>query len=99
MVVWDKEDYILEASSQLGDSNVYLKLDNDPSEHLQNVIDDAISIIRERGDTDEKTLEYFLVNNPKLGHIYRLQKIHKRLNSVPGRPFISNSGYFMENIS
>ena len=66
VVVWDKEDYILEAINQLGDSNVYLKLDSNPSEHLQKVIDDAISIIRERGDMDEKTLEYFLVNDPKL---------------------------------
>ena len=29
MVVWDKEDYVLEASNQLRDSNVYLKLDSD----------------------------------------------------------------------
>ncbi len=28
-----------------------------------------------------------------------MPKIHKRLNSVPGRPVISNSGYFIENIS
>ena len=44
-------------------------------------------------------LEYFLVNNPKLGRFYLLPKIHKRLNSVPGRPVISNSGFFTENIS
>ena len=93
VVVWDREDYILEAINQLGDSNVYIKLDSNPSEHLQKVIDDAISIIRERGDMDEKTLEYFLVNNPKLGRFYLLPKIHKRSNGVPGRPVISNSGY------
>ena len=99
VVVWEKEDYILEAINQLGDSNVYLKLDSNPSEHLQKVIDDDISIIRERGDMDEKTLEYFLVNDPKLGRFYLLPKIHKRLNGVPGRPVISNSGYFTENVS
>ena len=54
VVVWDKEDYVLEASSQLRDSYVYLKLDSNSSEHLQKVIDDAISIIRERGDMDGK---------------------------------------------
>ena len=97
VVVWDKEDYILEAINQLGDSNVYLKLDNNPSEHLQKVIDDAISFIRERGDMDEKTLEYFFVNDPKLGRFYLLSKIHKRLNGVPGRPVISNSGYFTDD--
>ena len=40
-----------------------------------------------------------MVNNPKLGRFYLLPKIHKRLSSVPGRPVISNSGCFTENIS
>ena len=40
-----------------------------------------------------------MVNNPKLGRFYLLPKIHKRLNSVPGRPVISNSGFYTENIS
>ena len=37
------------------------------------------------------------MNNP--GGFYLLQKIHKRLHNVPGRPVISNSSYFTENIS
>ena len=84
-VVWDKEDFTLEASNQLGDSNVHLNLDNDPSEHLQNIIDDTFSIIRERGDIDDKTLAP--------------TKSRKKLNSATGRPVISNSGYFTEDIS
>ena len=40
-----------------------------------------------------------MVNNPKLGRFYLLPKIHKRLNSVPGRPVISNSGCLTEDIS
>ena len=28
-----------------------------------------------------------------------LPKIHKRLNNIPGRPVISNCGYYTENIS
>ena len=38
-------------------------------------------------------------NKPKLGRFYLLPKIHKRLHNVPGRPVISNSGFFTENIS
>ena len=48
---------------------------------------------------DPDTLEFFNVQNPKLGRFYLLTKIHKRLKNVPGRPVISNSGYFTENIS
>ena len=40
-----------------------------------------------------------MINNPGLGRFYLLPKIHKRLNGVPGRPVISNCGYFTENIS
>ena len=36
---------------------------------------------------------------PKLGRFYLLPKIHKRLHNVPGRPVISNSGYYTENMS
>ena len=35
----------------------------------------------------------------QLGRFYLLPKIHKRLHNVPGRPVISNSGFFTENIS
>ena len=99
VVVWDREDYISEAENQLRDPGVYQKLDNDPSALVQRVVNDAIGNIEERGDIDGKTLEYFMVNNPKVGRFYLLPKIHKRLNSVPGRPVISNSGCFTENIS
>ena len=50
-------------------------------------------------DISDITLDYILVNNPKLGRFYLLPKIHKRLQNVPGRPVIANSGYYMENIS
>ena len=40
-----------------------------------------------------------MVNKPKFGRFYLLPKIHKRLHNVPGRPVISNSGYYTENIS
>ena len=77
IVVWDREDYLAEARTQLKDKDVYQEL---------------------KGNIDE-TLDYFLVNNPKLGRFYLLPKIHKRLHNVPGRPVISNSGYYTENMS
>ena len=55
--------------------------------------------MEDRGDIDDSTLNYLLINNPRLGRFYLLPKIHKRLNGVPGRPVISNCGYFTENIS
>ena len=55
--------------------------------------------LRNRGDISHETLDYFSVNNPKLGRFYLLPKINKLLHDVPGRPVISNFGFCAENIS
>ena len=44
-------------------------------------------------------MDYFIIKDPKFARFYLLPKIHKRLYNVPGRPVISNSGYYIENIS
>ena len=58
-----------------------------------------IKKLRNRGDISHETLDYFSVNNPKLGRFYLLPKVHKRLHGVPGKPVISNSGFYTENMS
>ena len=40
-----------------------------------------------------------MVKDPKFARFYLLPKIHKRLENVPGRPVISNCGFYTENIS
>ena len=59
----------------------------------------ALEKIRIRGDLSNNTLNYFLVKDPKFARFYLLPKIHKRLHNVPGRPVISNCGFYTENIS
>ena len=39
------------------------------------------------------------VEGTRFGRFYLLPKIHERLHSVPGRPNISNSSFYKENIS
>ena len=99
VVVWDKDDYLKEAEQQLSDSNTYEKIDYDPSSELTDKISKCLEKIGRRQELDPEILQFFYVDNPKLGRFYLLPKIHKRLKNVPGRPVISNSGYFTENIS
>ena len=40
-----------------------------------------------------------MVKDRKFARFYLLPKIHKRLENVPGRPVISNCGFYTENIS
>ena len=96
-VVWDREDYLKEAYRQLDDKEVYEHFSDDPSV-LANTLK-ALEKILLRGDFPNNTLDYFLVKDPKSARFYLLLKIHKRLHDVPGRPVISNYGYYTENIS
>ena len=59
----------------------------------------VIAKIRKRGDLKRNNLDCFIMKGPKFARFYLLPKIHKRLHNVPGRPVISNSGYYTENIS
>ena len=99
VVVWDRDDYLREAKNQLNDKNVYKELTGDVEGPLEKIIKTVLEKIRDRRDISDSTLDYFLVNNPKLGRFYLLPKIHKRLQNMPGGLVISNSGYYTENIS
>ena len=98
VVVWDREDYLKEGHKQLSDEEVYEEVTNDPST-LESTIFTALNKIRARGDLSADNLEYFFNKDPKFARFYLLPKIHKRLHNVPGRPVISNCGYYTENIS
>ena len=98
VVVWDRDDYIQEAEKQLGDKEIYEEVSNDP-QPLIDTIHKAVEKIRKRGDLSADNIKYFMVKDPKFARFYLLPKIHKRLENVPGRPVISNCGFYTENIS
>ena len=98
VVVWDREDYIKEAEKQLGVSDVYEEVPDD-AEPLISTIHTTLEKIRKRGDLKKENIQYFKVKDPKFASFYLLPKIHKRLYDIPGRPVISNCGYYTENIS
>ena len=99
VVVWDRQDCLREANSQLSDKDVYREVKGDAEDHLIKVIKSVLRKVKNRRDISDETLDYFLVNNPRLGPFYILPKIQKRLHNVPGRPVISNLSYYTENIS
>ena len=99
VVVWDKCDYIAEASKQLNDKNVYEEMSGDIVSPLIDTVRHCLAKVKLRGDICNETIDYFFANKPRVGRFYLLPKIHKRLFSVPGRPVISNSTYFTENVS
>ena len=93
VVIWGREDYLAEAKKQLDDKEVYQELRGDVESRLEKIVKKVIRKLRNRGDISHETLDYFSINNPKLGRFYLLPKIHKWLH-VPGRSVISNSGFY-----
>ena len=93
--VWDREDYLKEAHTQLSEEEVYEEVTNDPST-LETTIFTALNKKRPRGNLSGDNLEYFFNKDPKFSRFYLLAKIHKPLHNAPGRPVISNCGYYTE---
>ena len=87
-----------EAYRELDDKEVNEQFSDDPSV-LANTLMKALEKIRLPEDLPKNTLDYFLVKDLKFPRFYLLPRIHKRLHDVPGRPDISNCGYYTENIS
>lgn len=90
VVIWDCKDYLIEAENQLLDSAVYEELKGDYISPLIKKVKYCLNKIKLRGD---------ICQEMRTGRFYMLPKIHKGLNSVPGRPVISNCVYFTESIS
>ena len=78
--------------------HTYEEVCNDP-EPLIRTINKAIEKIRKRSDVNADAIKYFMVRDPKFARFYLLPKIHRWLHDVPGRPVISNCGYYTESIS
>ena len=95
MVVWDRSDYLHEASRQQHNQNIYedVKFNENILTDLVAKSNNIFKHLRSHKRISEKGLEYFTYNFKKatnLGKFYFLPKIHKRLIAVPGRPVMSN---------
>ena len=58
VVVWDREDYLKEASKQLEDKEVYQEVLNDSSA-LVSIFFKSLEKIRKRGDLSQDSVNYF----------------------------------------
>ena len=94
VVVWVREDCIIQAEKQLGDKEVYEEVSKDTAPLLKTT-NAVITKIRKRGDLKRDNLDYFIMKDPKFARFYLLHKTH----NVPGSQVISNIGYYTENIS
>ena len=104
VVVWDRNDYILEAEKQLSDANVYKDVFFN-EKNLQELVGTSNQLfqnLKYKGKVSDKQLKYFTHEYKKVSNLeklYLLPKIHQRLHNVSGRPVISNCGAPTEKAS
>ena len=84
VIIWDRNDYITEAESQLKNEIVYKKvyLKQDILCELVTKSNGFFKDLRRSGCITEKKLKYFSYEYKKitnLGKLYLLPKVHKRL--------------------
>ena len=102
VVVWDRLDYFAEAKNYHKDDNTYkdVKFGEDD---LVKLVEESNKLFKQlflKQNISSSGLKYFSYNYKKstnLGIIYLLLKIHIRLEHVPGRSGICNSGTTTEN--
>ena len=103
-VVWDRDDYVKEAQKQIGDGNIYRKV-NYKEKLMSELVDKGNNFFKKhkrKRCISDKTLKYFTYEHKKaanLGKFYLLPKMNKRLDNVPGRIVIFNCGAPTEKAS
>ena len=89
IVVWDRNDSVVEAEKQLRNKNIYQDV-NFGDRILWDLVDKSNKMFRSLksyGKIAKKELKYFKYEYRKatnLGKMYLLPKIHKGLSNVPG---------------
>ena len=59
IAVWDREDYLAEARTQLKDKDVYQELKENTEGPLEKIIKSVLRKVRDRKDISDETLDYF----------------------------------------
>lgn len=98
-MVWDREAYITEGQRQLSDTNFYQKLDHDPTEDFNSLINSFLGAIHREGLITEAMLTALTTPKARTPEFYLLPKIHKNTTPTPGRPIVSGNGSPTEKIS
>ena len=89
VVVQNTSDYKNEIERQLGDEKYYLKLKGDPTSTFQNQVNQFLEKAANRGTISKNEFDFLYVKSASIPVLYTLPKIHKSINSPPGRPVVA----------
>ena len=76
-VIWDQEDYIREAMTQLRDRDVCSEIDNIPLSSIDLEIEEILGDMLRNKEITEKIFNHLVIKKPQLERFYLLSEIHK----------------------
>ncbi len=99
VVVWGREQYIQEGLRKLTNPEYYLALTANPLESMTIQLTNFLSTAKDNNWISQKEYDFLLCKDPRVPSFYMLPKIHRNLESLPGRPIISGNGSLTESAS
>ncbi|CAJ0941725.1 unnamed protein product [Ranitomeya imitator] len=90
VVIMDRLKYIAEINRQLGDENVYKKLESDPKFKIMGEINSYLQKALNNKIIDQELMDYLSIESPRTPVLYITPKIHKSLVDPPGRPIVAD---------
>lgn len=66
---------------------------------FKNKIHTTLDLMFQNGEITKRKLDFLKIKNPVISTFYTLPKIHKRLESPPGRPIVAGIGSLTSSIS
>lgn len=92
-VIMDKNEYKNKMNSLLNETNVYQKIDYDPTNRYQTQCNNMVNKLRDKQFIDEDKCKRHKNYNCKPPRIYGLIKVHKHNNLRPVVPCIQSPSY------
>ena len=86
LVIMNSKDYLKEGLRQLNDTNYYQKLNKDPTEDHEKLINNTIDDLVSENAINEETASLLRPNKSRTPKFYMLPKLHKE--GMPGRSMV-----------
>ncbi|CAH2246411.1 Hypothetical predicted protein [Pelobates cultripes] len=92
----DRDYYIKEIRTQLNDTSSYQPMDGNPIQRLQTELQTLNRAAMDKGIITEGEYKYMFKKYPTTPVFYTLPKIHKNLQTPPGRPIVSGTDSILQ---
>ncbi|XP_069612068.1 uncharacterized protein [Ranitomeya imitator] len=96
LVIWPTELYLNEVKLQLSNSECYQVLPSDPTDVFRSKLDRLLDSAFTINIINKREREFMTNRHPRVPTFYLIPKVHKSVETPPGRPIVSGLGGLLE---